>query len=549
MNEVSPRHVALLGLCSIGVVLWAGASSSRPREVFARTTSTTTSSASPILATLYINFGPDRSLIALKQMEDLLTRPTSSDVSIEVIVQDELQRRRFVETRCGTSARERWDEFIQKDMHNLAMELWKYCALQQDSRRPVAYVDLDSPLLVPTHSLFRKRKSVAVVGDAYIPRTVHGSLLLLQSGDKGIASKMLKLMLETPTDILANNTMIIPRSLYALVVTSTRSQSSSPGDPNWLFLEEHCTISAHPYQGGSVAWDQADSLRLAHQCPDDSDFCCSAHDPDHRVVQLIRHPLHPFPKKEHLNLSRLPLNSHLGHFNEEDLPYTSTIREIAVKTALASKPSKAKSPRLLDELLRNDCFPSDSCNDCLRENRSGCDACEKECRCYCRMLCQVQLASPPKSTKKLIVIPPAFAPLDPDRLVPKIVHQFVPDEMNASGAYWYPDTSRAINSWRVPGWEYRHYHPEDMEPFLATHFPEEVVQTFLSFSTTFPTLRLDLFRYCVLLIHGGLFVNADVLLESHLDLVLDADVGFMVSTDDRVRVSEYGYVCYVRGDE
>jgi hypothetical protein len=122
----------------------------------------------------------------------------------------------------------------------------------------------------------------------------------------------------------------------------------------------------------------------------------------------------------------------------------------------------------------------------------------------------------------------------PESAGAQIIHQFVPDEMNASGAYWYPDTSRAINSWRVPGWEYRHYHPEDMEPFLATHFPKEVVQTYQSLSTAFPSLRLDLFRYCLLLIHGGLFVNADVLLESNLDLILDADVGFMVATDDRV---------------
>jgi hypothetical protein len=298
-------------------------------------------------------------------------------------------------------------------------------------------------------------------------------------------------------------------------------------------LEEHCTISAHPNQGTSVAWDQADSLRPGHHCPDESGFCCSAHDTDHRVVQMIRHPLHPLPKQE--NADPLPLNSHLGNFKEEELPFISSIRETVVKATLESSPPRAHSPRLLDELLRNDCFPSDTCNDCLRESKSGCEACVEECKCYCRMLCQVQLSSPSSTTKRIIVTPPKFTSLDPDRLIPKIIHQFVPDEMNASGAYWYPDTSRAINSWRVPGWEYRYYHPEDMEPFLATHFPKDVVRTFQSLSDAFPSLRLDLFRYCLLLIHGGLFVNTDVLLESNLDLVLDADVGFMVSTDDRVR--------------
>jgi mannosyltransferase OCH1-like enzyme len=122
--------------------------------------------------------------------------------------------------------------------------------------------------------------------------------------------------------------------------------------------------------------------------------------------------------------------------------------------------------------------------------------------------------------------------------VPKVIHQLVPDDMDTTGTYWYPDTSRAVKSFsNHPGWEYRRYLPEDMECFLTTHFPEELVLTFRSLTSR--ASRLDLFRYCVLLVHGGIFVNEDVLLESRLDAILDPDVGFMVSTDSRVRPVTY----------
>jgi hypothetical protein len=119
-----------------------------------------------------------------------------------------------------------------------------------------------------------------------------------------------------------------------------------------------------------------------------------------------------------------------------------------------------------------------------------------------------------------------------------VIHQLVPDDNMdaATGSYWYPDTSRAVRSSSShPGWEYRHYLPEDMLRFLATHFPGDVVWTFKSLAAH--ALRLDLFRYCILLIHGGIFVNDNVLLESRLDAVLDPEVGFMASTDSRVRTN------------
>ena len=45
-------------------------------------------------------------------------------------------------------------------------------------------------------------------------------------------------------------------------------------------------------------------------------------------------------------------------------------------------------------------------------------------------------------------------------------------------------------------------------------------------------LQSHLFRYCVVFIHGGLYADIDVLLESALDLAIEANVGFMAAMDD-----------------
>ena len=39
-------------------------------------------------------------------------------------------------------------------------------------------------------------------------------------------------------------------------------------------------------------------------------------------------------------------------------------------------------------------------------------------------------------------------------------------------------------------------------------------------------------RYCALLIHGGVYADVDIMLESSLDLSVAPDVGFMVPMDE-----------------
>lgn len=48
--------------------------------------------------------------------------------------------------------------------------------------------------------------------------------------------------------------------------------------------------------------------------------------------------------------------------------------------------------------------------------------------------------------------------------------------------------------------------------------------------------KADLFRYCVLLIRGGVYADMDVLLETNLDDAIADDIGFMTPIDEVRRI-------------
>ena len=86
-----------------------------------------------------------------------------------------------------------------------------------------------------------------------------------------------------------------------------------------------------------------------------------------------------------------------------------------------------------------------------------------------------------------------------------------------------------MESFRRSGWDYRFYTDEECLQFITTHFPPEVRE---AYETILPgAYKADLFRYCVLLIHGGVYADLDVMLESNLDFAIPRDVGFMVPLD------------------
>jgi hypothetical protein len=250
----------------------------------------------------------------------------------------------------------------------------------------------------------------------------------------------------------------------------------------------------------SGSWADSNSHRLAHHCPDKDGFCCSIQDTDtHQTVLMSRHPILPYqliPTAD--DALPKPYNAEAGHYSEDDLPYISTIREQVFRRPI----DMPATPNFFDVLLRNDCLPADDkCNKCLRDKTgSDCDKCAKECECYCRTLCHE--APDRKHVAKQLTISPPLYSRDPHRIIPRIVHQTWFEPLSRQK---YPNMSRLVESFRQSGWDYKFWSDAEAQNFLSTHFPAEVRQAYDALRPG--AFKADLFRYCVLLIHGGVYAG------------------------------------------
>ena len=486
-----------------------------------------------------------QSLVARKQQQDLTafsTQPsdTGPAIDLEPIYLNLDQQRDFVKSNnCGATALAKFNQLVQRQQEHLATEVWKYCALKETKggADAVAYIDSASPLVASLPhflSTLRSDMSVAVLGDAYFPRSIHGSLLVLQSNDQmHIADRMLTVLLETSVEALEASPLLLPRTLHALIAAQVVEQdddhslrAGKNGDA-WYLLEQKCHVDPlrrSNSEQSSSSWTDSQSYRLNHHCPAKAGYCCFVLDQAAAMGETIlmtRHPLLPFQKLPVDTVK--PYNTGAGHYQEDELPFIATIQEEIHPRA--QEPHV--TPNFFDVLLANDCLPSDdTCSKCLREKSGAdCKSCLKACPCYCKTLCYEKVDTKFVS-KQLTISPPLFA-RDPNRLIPRIIHQTWFEELSREK---YPNMSRLVESFRLSGWEYKFYADEDAASFLSTHFPAEVRE---AYDALIPgAFKADLFRYCVLLIHGGVYADVDIMLESALDLSVAPDVGFMVPIDE-----------------
>ena len=267
------------------------------------------------------------------------------------------------------------------------------------------------------------------------------------------------------------------------------------------------------------------SCRLTQNCPEPNGFCCSIYDPiTYTPTMMTKHLLLPYQILPTPSDLPKPLNHVTGHFDEDDLPYISTISE---RVHPKPKDKTLLTPNFFETLLQNDCLPSDKkCSDCLRRKTgSDCKQCASVCPCYCKTLCHIPVEE--KFVSKSIVVSPPIYAKDPTRLIPRIVHQTYFEAVTQDK---YPNMSRLIESFKQSGWQYNFYTDEMSLNFLSTHFPPEVRE---AYETLRPgAFKADLFRYCVLLIHGGVYADMDIMLEANLDLAVGPDIGFMVPQDE-----------------
>lgn len=485
----------------------------------------------PTVPTIVVYMPAGVDAVADKQKQVLEQQASTDKVRFRTIILNTEEQRQFVKANgCGV---DRFDELISRDQEHLARELWKFCALATQTKHSDAvYIDRSSPLVVRLQDIADHSSSIAVLANEYFPASIHGSLLVLRKKHHPFAAKMLALLQTSLVEVLEASPLLIPKTLYRLIADSRGALVLQAGKNagSWYLLEQHCEMNPLRRIDG-VAYRSKNDNYLVHMCPANNEFCCVVRD-DQQVVLMNRHPLLPFQKIT--DSSHRPLNTVAGFYHEDELPYISTVRE---KTFARPK-DFPDTPNLYDIFEQQDMLPSSKCLHCMHMRL--CEHVEHYCSDYMTDLCEAKL--PEKFVSKQITVMPPLYQRDPSRLIPRIVHQTWYEPLTEAD---YPNMSRLVESFRQSGWEYKFYSDDEAAAFLATHFPPEVLWAYQALIPG--AFKADLFRYCALLIHGGVYADVDILLEATLDAIVEPDIGFMVPHDEPDAMVWQGFIAAAPG--
>jgi Glycosyltransferase sugar-binding region containing DXD motif len=442
------------------------------------------------------------------------------------------------------------------------VELWKYCLLYLN---PGMYWDssMAFPLQLVDDIFSGTENSNLAIGfdkldsmqseTRVLHQRLHHTLLKIQEPRSKVALGMMRFLLESDS--------LSPTSLHetlALFVTNDMNKKRG----SWKFFAADCQDAVLPIKVDSSPKpelvvqiqrkqpQQQESTNYAFGEPcsaENGEPCCQVWSPDpandvpalalahsrlvatssngQRIVPSGNDRL-PFLFQDMKDDSKLQ-DSDLG-MPVSHLPYIAVVRETKTNAPPATT---HETPNFFDLLLRNSCLPPDKeCYKCLKlgykEDDEGgdCNVCAEKCPCYCKALCSIR--PPPKRLAAVWDVTMPQYRQDPSRLIPRVIHQtwFEPVTKEA-----YPNMSRLIESFRQSGWEYEFYDDDKAAQFLSAHFPAAVRE---AYDALIPgAFKADLFRYCVLLIRGGVYADMDILLESNLEQAVDGSIGFMTAQD------------------
>lgn len=80
-----------------------------------------------------------------------------------------------------------------------------------------------------------------------------------------------------------------------------------------------------------------------------------------------------------------------------------------------------------------------------------------------------------------------------------------------------------------PEYEYTYYDDTDIEEFISKHFSSETLLCYKRIIAG--SLKADFFRYCVLYIHGGFYIDVDISCVKPLSAVIDPNTTLVTTTD------------------
>lgn len=459
-----------------------------------------------------------------KQMEALQDAALGS---FHVVANTTQQQHAFLQaSSCVDGAAERFQLFTRSNHSHLAEEIWKYCSLWKFGG---LYLDADTQLLKPSalrdlihENIKASTEGVGVLMDSFAKNSLHGSFLWLRQSKSNVVLKMAQLLMTTS---VFESPLTLPQTLYSLIETNSESQ--------WDLLRQSC--SENPFRQVFDQKNHEDSYDL-FTCSRFSGLCCFVYKSgdDGRVAMLgSRKPIQPIQRIYPNNLPK-PFNQReeraSSNSQVEELPFIATLKRQESTEGAANLQEAIPIQNFYDELKDKDCLPSHSCNKCLSDKKHGatCATCVDACPCFCNALCGEEMLKKASDGVQYQATVPRHA-LDPTRLIPRIVHQTWFEHLDENPKR-YPNMSRLTESFKTSGWKWKFYTDEDARLFLSEHFPAQVLQ---AYDLLLPgAFRADLFRYCCLLIHGGVYADVDTLVGPSLDSAIPPDVGFMVGLDE-----------------
>ncbi|KAL3817503.1 hypothetical protein ACHAXA_007093, partial [Cyclostephanos tholiformis] len=468
---------------------------------------------------------------------------------------------------------------------HLAVELWKYCALYAEGG---VYVDPEtsplatlgdalgwdvvddndgrseknwnyvatsatrdsgvSPSLLPISSIGGDGNVVnSTISDSVNIASSRGtgdpvaisSFVAISSAKHDVPRRMIDTLLATDVGKLVTDALLLPRSLmtYARECddgAGGKRGGTTTGGGRWGYLRQRCS-------GIEIAPPTTTTLR---HCPESAGYCCEILDPTSTFVLLLsRHSLVPnqvlpiesalpAPYRVDADPSSSTTSTGSAAVGGSELAFLATVHEVSESPLISStvKGNSESTPNVYEILSGQGALPNQvpnrqACMDCLREKKaSDCRICGEKCGQFCNKICEVEVKEKP--VKRVVSVSAPKYRKDPERFIPRIVHQTWFEPVTPEK---YPNMSRLIESWKRSGWEYHFWDDESAAEFLALHFPPEVREAYDSILPG--AFKADLFRYCVLLIMGGIYSDMDVMLESNLDAAVPPDVGFMVPVD------------------
>jgi len=399
---------------------------------------------SSIRVPIFINLDKeaDRNLDVKRRIEAMVS---AHKEGIDVQFLSDKEQRQFLSNhgpKCDVGAetssrtkRRIIDRYDSLPTNELKLQLWKFCTLYVSGG---VYFDQENHFVQTFEDIF-------LGGDINKPqskRTLHynwnfaiingHNLRLTQDGiiafsrrHNPVALEMVRHIMSTDNDEFLRNPSSLSSKLGYLIyhqisegsnkvtgknVLESGSYGSASGPWNWNILHQTCSSSSN-------------------HCREAAGYCCKifrGHEIGEHPIILARHPFQqlynilelkdlPYPYLFANNKVSLRDEKHLVN----ELPYISTVRE---KQLPPPPPDFGETLNLFEIFLNSDCLPSKKCAVCLRNKKGAtCELCKGECACYCEALCKVR---PPKKhiAKYIYITPPTYS-ADPDRIIPRIVHQ------------------------------------------------------------------------------------------------------------------------------